>query len=112
MYGWSSGCQENGVGRAFIYLQALPRGEGKSLGVDTTPSTNPEGVALASRGREPTDTGHVSESNPEGVALALPIGIDDRPNAADRSIRDGNRKFGMSPRWGLITAVDAFDRVC
>ena len=42
-----------------------------SIGVDRSPSTNPEGVALASRGRKPTDTGRISSSNPEGVALAL-----------------------------------------
>ena len=43
-------------------------------------------MILASRGREPTDTGHVSESTPEGVAFAVRMGIDYRPDAADRSV--------------------------
>ena len=39
------------------------------------PSSNPEGVVLASRGREPTDTSRVSSSNPEGVTFALPMDV-------------------------------------
>ena len=82
----------------------------EAIGIYTTSSTNPEGVTFASRGREPTDIGRVSSSNPEGVTFALPMGVDHRTDAVERAIHGGNRKLVMSPRWGLVTVVDASDR--
>ena len=66
-------------------------------------------MVLASRGREPTDSENISLSNPEGVTFALPVGIGCRPDA-ERSIYAANRKLGMSPRWGWVVVVYAFDR--
>ena len=40
-------------------------------GGTSLPAGNPEGVALGSRGRQPTVTAGQSPPNPEGVALGL-----------------------------------------
>ena len=63
------------------------------LGIYATPSTNPEGVALASRGREPTDTATCHHQTPKGlhsrrhwVSTVDPMPLSERSVAAIRNL--------------------------